>query len=66
MAAPNEEFTEVDLPLISRNQLFLLSEQTNNWAEQRMAFTKSKYKVIEQKEGWKRLHVPRCLDLELN
>lgn len=51
MAAPNEEFTEVDLPLISRNQLFLLSEQTNNWAEQRMAFTKSKYKVIEQKEG---------------
>lgn len=56
MAAPNEQFTEVDLPLISRNQLtffsfFFKSEQTNNWAEQRMAFTKSKYKVIERKEG---------------
>lgn len=40
-------------PPMSRKQLLLRFDprKQNNWAEQSMAFTKSKYKVTERKEG---------------
>jgi len=50
------------------NELAFWSKEMNNWAKQSTALTKSKYKVIEQKEGVKtfaRLPSKCCLDLEL-